>query len=99
MCCCYRGSYPHLIIFVIHVPGLRLRFLRSHVVYCGDGGGDFEGALRVPKGGRILAREGWQLHQRLQKAPSEGRHAMADIVTWVDQSDLGIKLRKVCFPA
>jgi hypothetical protein len=37
------------------------------VVYCGDGGGDLEGAMKVPSGGLVLARDGWSLHQGLLK--------------------------------
>jgi len=58
------------------------------VVYCGDGGGDFEGSMRVPSGGAILAREGWSLHRRLSKAEASGAGTQATVRTWEHQVQL-----------
>lgn len=50
-------------------------------VYCGDGGGDFEGAMKVPAAcGVILAKQGWALDQRLEAASPA-----AQVKTWTDQ--------------
>lgn len=43
----------------------------SNVIYCGDGGGDFEGALAVPAGGTVCARKGSTLSSLLPRASSE----------------------------
>mmetsp|Transcript_37317 Transcript_37317/g.72868 ORF Transcript_37317/g.72868 Transcript_37317/m.72868 type:complete len:244 (-) Transcript_37317:131-862(-) len=65
------------------------------VIYCGDGGGDFEGTKRVPAGGVILAREGWALHKKLTEAITTGSAPGGSIQTWVDQADLGAHLQRL----
>jgi hypothetical protein len=58
----------------------------SSCVYCGDGGGDFEGAMKVPAVcGVILARQGWTLDQRLAAASPA-----AKVKTWTDQVALDL---------
>uniref|UniRef100_A0A7S0VT75 Phosphoserine phosphatase n=1 Tax=Hemiselmis tepida TaxID=464990 RepID=A0A7S0VT75_9CRYP len=64
----------------------------TRVVYCGDGGGDFEGCLRVPSGGVIMARDGWTLHKKLLQAVEAGDPPRAPIQAWTDQHDLGTQL-------
>lgn len=58
------------------------------VVYAGDGGGDFEGAMRVPQGGIILARKNWSLHKRLSAAAELGNGPKAEVRTWETQVQL-----------
>ena len=48
-------------------------------VYCGDGSGDFEGAMAVPRNGVILARHQWALHERLIEATSKGNGPQAQV--------------------
>eukprot|EP00802_Teleaulax_amphioxeia_P026697 Tamp_27836.p1 GENE.Tamp_27836~~Tamp_27836.p1 ORF type:complete len:277 (-),score=58.51 Tamp_27836:7-798(-) len=65
------------------------------VVYAGDGEGDFEGAMRVPAGGVILARSGWSLHKRLQAAADQGQGPAAEVRTWETQVQLAALLLEV----
>ena len=58
------------------------------VMYCGDGGGDYEGAMRVPAGGVIFARKGWSLHRRLAEAQAQGVGPRATIREWESQVQL-----------
>ena len=55
-------------------------------VYCGDGSGDFEGAMAVPRNGVILARHQWGLHERLLEATSKGNGPQAQVCVCLRES-------------
>ena len=57
------------------------------VFYAGDGAGDYEGAIRVPRG-VIFARKNWSLHKRLSAAGADGRGPVAEVRTWDTQAEL-----------
>jgi hypothetical protein len=70
------------------------------VIYCGDGGGDFEGAMRVPAGGAILARTKWSLHRRLAEAEAQGAGPRATVRGWETQAQLAsLLLEELGLPA
>jgi 2,3-diketo-5-methylthio-1-phosphopentane phosphatase len=66
------------------------------VIYCGDGAGDFEGAMAVPANGLILARSGWALYERLIDAAMQGRGPEAQVLTWDSHMQLGNTLASLC---
>eukprot|EP00960_Hanusia_phi_P035810 751958-Hanusia_phi.AAC.2 len=63
----------------------------DQVVYCGDGPGDFEGAVNVPLSGKILARKDWPLHRLLEKSKEV---QMAQVQPWQDHKELARLLSK-----
>jgi pyridoxal phosphate phosphatase PHOSPHO2 len=67
---------------------LQSEFKLSTVIYAGDGSGDFEGAMRVPQGGFILARKDWSLHKSLAGAADKGQGPQAETCTWETQVQL-----------
>eukprot|EP00288_Rhodomonas_lens_P007509 CAMPEP_0177739676 /NCGR_PEP_ID=MMETSP0484_2-20121128/27154_1 /TAXON_ID=354590 /ORGANISM="Rhodomonas lens, Strain RHODO" /LENGTH=243 /DNA_ID=CAMNT_0019253757 /DNA_START=9 /DNA_END=740 /DNA_ORIENTATION=- len=66
----------------------------SNVIYCGDGGGDFEGALAVPAGGTVCARKDWSLHKKLQQRMAEGgaQGLAASVELWQTQAELAARI-------
>jgi len=67
----------------------------SHLVYCGDGSGDFEGAMAAPANSVVLAKKNWQLHQRLQEASDNGSGPRAQVVVWDSQEQLASTILRI----
>lgn len=67
------------------------------VVYGGDGNNDFEGAIRVPEGGVVLARQDHALPKRLEEASRAGQGCKGTVRLWNDQADLGSAIAELLF--
>lgn len=65
------------------------------VVYGGDGNNDFEGAIRVPEGGVVLARQDHALPKRLEEASRAGQGCKGIVKLWKDQEDLGSAIEEL----
>jgi len=68
---------------------LRAQYPDRRVVYLGDGGGDLCPSLRLKHGDVVLARDGWTLHTKLNKAISDdSKSVAAQVKAWTNWDDV-----------